>query len=140
MAFADTIQGLASRANVKVVRQSESYVQCVMGLPGGRTQMIHLLEGGDLARHQVVRISTPVTELPPGALPAEVAEGLLKANSTFKIGAFEIVEQGGKRILMFSHNMILDRLEPDELVLILAALATTGDEWEKKLGSGADVF
>lgn len=140
MAFSEMVEKLAAKANLKVMTKTESYVQCLFGYEDGRTQMVHLMPAGDLAGHPVVRISTPVVDLPAGELPASVADGLLKENGTFKIGAFQILENEGKRILVFGHNMILDRLEADEMALVVAVLAHTGDQWEKKLGAGSDRF
>jgi len=140
MSFSGTIEKLAAKAKLKVVTKTETYVQCLFGYEDGRTQMVHMMPAGDLAGHPVVRISTPVAELPGGGLPSNVADGLLKENGTFKIGAFQILDDGDKRILMFGHNMILDRLEADEMALVVAVLAHTGDQWEKKLGAGSDKF
>jgi len=136
MSFADTVESIASRAGLQVVKKNPELVTCLMGLAGGRTQMVFLHPAGDLAGHPVVNIATVVRELPPGALPSQVADGFLRANQGFKLGSFGILEQDGKRLLVFAHNMILDRLEPDELTLVVAVLANTGDEWEAKLGGG----
>jgi hypothetical protein len=40
---------------------------------------------------------------------------------------------------MFTHNMILDALEPQEFATVVATLATTGDQFEQKFG-GQDRF
>ncbi len=139
MAFADTIESLAGRAGLKVIKKDPEFVSCVLGLPGGRTQAVLFAPAGDIAGHPVTNVMTIVRQLPPGPLPAELADGLLIANQRFKIGAFGILEQDQGRLLVFAHNMILDRLEPDELALVVAVLAKTGDEWEAKLGGG-DTF
>ncbi|HHQ48960.1 MAG TPA: hypothetical protein ENK19_08785 [Acidobacteria bacterium] len=136
MSFADTVEGIAARAGLKVVKTNPDFVTCTMGLAGGRTQIVFLHPAGDLAGHPVVNISTVVRELPATPLPSEVADGFLRANQGFKLGSFGILEQGGQRLLVFGHNMILDRLEPDELALVVAVLAKTGDDWEAKLGGG----
>jgi len=136
MSFADTIENIASRAGLKVVKKNPDFVSCLMGLPGGRSQAVFLHPAGDLAGHPVVNIATVVRELPQDPLPSQVADGFLRANQGFKLGSFGILEQGGQRMLVFAHNMILDRLEPDELALVVAVLAHTGDEWEAKLGGG----
>ncbi len=136
MSFAETVENIAGRAGLKVVKKNPEFVTCTMVLPGGRTQVVFLHPAGDLAGHPVANIATPVRELPPGSLPSDVADGLLRANQSFKLGSFGILVQGEKRVLVLGHNMILDRLEPDELALVVAVLAQTGDEWEAKLGGG----
>jgi len=136
MGFAETIETIAGRAGLKVMKKNSEFVTCLMGLAGGRKQTVFLHPAGDLAGHPVVNIATAVRELPTGCLPSEVADGLLCANQSFKLGAFGILNQGGERILVLGHNMILDRLEPDELALVVAVLAQTGDEWEAKFGGG----
>jgi hypothetical protein len=37
---------------------------------------------------------------------------------------------------MFTHNMLLDDLEPQEFAVVVATLAQTGDDFEKKFGGG----
>jgi len=139
MSFAGTIQNVANKAGLKVITQNDDYVQCGFNLGENRTQLVHMMPAGDLAGQPVVRISTPVAKLPGGGFPQGVAEGLLKENGTFKIGSFNIVEQSGERLLMFGHNMLLNQLEPGELEIVVRVLASTGDEWEKKIGQG-DAF
>jgi len=136
MNFADTIGSIASQSGLKVTKKSDNFVTCLMGLPEGRSQLVFLHSAGDLAGHPVVNISTVVRDLPKGLLPAEVADGFLRANQDFKLGSFGILEHEGERKLVMGHNMILDRLEPDELTLVILVLAKTGDEWEAKLGGG----
>jgi len=135
MSFASRIEHIAGQAGLKVTVNNDSFVTCGIGLSEGRSQLVHLAPSGDLAGRDVVRITTPVQEL-PADLPANLANQLLKMNSEFKIGSFSIIEESGQRILMFGHNMILDELEPRELSLILATLAQSGDEYEKKFGDG----
>ncbi len=136
MAFAEMIETLASRAGWQVVRKTPEFITCTLALGDGRTQAVIFSPAGDLAGHPVTNIMTVVRELPPGPLPAELADGLLRANQGFKLGAFGILEQEGGRYLVFAHNMLLDRLEPDEFAVVVAVLAKTGDEWEAKLGGG----
>jgi len=136
MSFADTVESIAGRAGLKVTKKGPEFVSCNMGLSGGRTQVVFLHPAGDLAGHPVVNIATVVRELPDSPLPSHVADGFLRANQSFKLGSFGILEEDGKRYLVFAHNMILDRLEPDELALVVVVLAQTGDDWEAKLGGG----
>ncbi len=136
MSFADTIENIAGRAGLQVMKKNDEFVTCFMSLPGGRKQIVFLHPAGDLGDHPVVNISTVIRELPDGLLPSKIADGLLTANQGFKLGSFGILKQGDKRVLVFAHNMILDRLEPDELALVIIVLAKTGDEWEAKLGGG----
>lgn len=134
--FADHLKDVASRANLQVVVVSPTFVRCGFNLPGGRSQVVHCMPVGDLGGQTVVQISTPVAELPSGFLPGEVADGLLKANGSFKIGSFGIVEGSGKKMLLLSHNLTLETLVPEEFRIVVMALAATGDEWERKLGDG----
>lgn len=135
MSFATKIHSIASRANLKVMIQNDNFVSCGFGLGEGRSQTVHLAPAGELAGKEVVRISTPVREL-PGDLPQNIANELLRLNTQFKIGSFGIMQGGDKRILMFTHNMLLDELEPQEFAVVVATLAHTGDEFEKKFGGG----
>ncbi|MCD4751404.1 MAG: hypothetical protein K8R59_18710 [Thermoanaerobaculales bacterium] len=139
MAFAELVENIANRAGLKIIKRNPGMVTCQMGFGDGRSQQVFLHPAGDLANHPVVNISTLVRELPSSPMPSDVADGLLRANQDFKMGAFGILNEGGKRFLVFAHNMILDRLEPDEMALVIAVLAKTGDEWEAKLG-GSDRF
>ena len=136
MSFASTIQNIANQAGLKVITQNDDYVQAGFNLGEDRTQLVHMMPAGDLAGKAVVRISTPVAKLPGGGFPQGVAEGLLKENGSFKIGSFNIVEQGADRLLMFGHNMLLEDLAPGEFEIVVRVLASTGDEWEKKLSQG----
>lgn len=135
MSFANKVQDIANRAGLKVIVQNDDFVTCGFNLAEGRSQAVHLAPAGDLAGQQVVRISTPVQEL-PGELPQNLANQLLTMNTQFKIGSFGIIEASGKRMLMFSHNMVLDALEPQELTIVVATLAQSGDQFEKQFGGG----
>ncbi len=139
MTFQDKVVNVASRAGLKVMVKNPNYIQCSFDLGGGRSQVVHLAPVGDLVGQTVVQISTPVKELPSEPLPAQFADKLLCANGGFKIGCFGIQESLGRRVLMFSHNMILDTLDPEEFKVVVLALAATGDDWEAKLG-GEDRF
>jgi hypothetical protein len=136
--FALKIQQIANQAGLKVMVVNDNFVGCSFGLGEGRSQTVHLGPAGDLAGQEVVRISTPVKEL-PADLPADLANQLLKMNTQFKIGSFGIMDSGGKKLLMFTHNMLLDALEPKEFATVVATLATSGDDFEKKFG-GQDKF
>ncbi len=138
MAFTDNVESIAGRAGLKVVKKNPEFVRCMMGLPGGRTQVVFLHPAGDLAGHPVVNIATVVRELPPGALPSQVADGFLRANQGFKLGSFGILEQEGKRLLVFAHNMILDRLEPDELARSFLDYLRGGGDGGGGSGTGGD--
>lgn len=135
MSFASKVEQIASQASLKVVIKNDNFVSCAFGLAGGRSQIVHLAPAGDLAGQAVVRISTPVREL-PGDLPANIANELLRLNTQFKIGSFGVMDGGAQKLLMFTHNMLLDALEPQEFALVVATLAHTGDEYEQKLGGG----
>jgi len=135
MSFSAKIQQVANQAGLKVVAQNESFVSCGFGLGDGRSQTVHLAPAGDLAGKPVVRISTPVREL-PGDLPQNIANELLQLNTQFKIGSFGVMAGGDKKVLMFAHNMLLDELEPQEFAVVVATLARTGDDFEKKFGGG----
>ncbi len=137
--FADTVERLAAKAGLKTVRKNDQHVACLFGFPDGRTQMVHFHPAGEINGHPLVRIATPVAEIPPGQLPAEVADGFLVQHFQFKFGAFGVVDMGTSRLLMLFHNMVLDRLEPDEFSLVIGTLAAAGDTWEQQLG-GADRF
>ena len=139
MTFAERIEGIASRAGLNVTARNPSYVTCGFQLAAGRSQMVHLMPAGQLLNQTVVNISTPVIELHAGELPGNVGDGLLAANGNFMIGSFGIVQDSNKRVLMFRHNMILETLDPEEFRAVVATLAHTGDEWERKLG-GNDRF
>lgn len=136
MMFAETIEKVATQAGLKVTVRNPNYVTCGFNLADGRTQLVHLMPIGDLLGQTVVRVSTPVTEMPAGTIPAPVAEGLLLANGSFKVGSFGVVEDGARRVLVFSHNMMLETLDSEEFRTVVATLANIGDEWEKKLGGG----
>ena len=136
MAFADMIEAIATRAGLQVVKKNPEFVSCTLAIGDGRTQAVFLSPAGEIAGHPITNVMTVVRELPPGPLPSELADGLLRANQGFKLGAFGILDREHDRLLVFAHNMILDRLEPDEFALVVAVLAKTGDEWEAKLGGG----
>jgi hypothetical protein len=137
--IADTIQQLASQIGLHVNVQNPAYVQCGFTLEGGRRQLVHIMPVGDLAGQTVVHFWTPVAELPGGALPQQVANGLLAENCGFKIGSFGIRDLQGTQLLVFYQNMLLESLSPEALGTVVSVLASTGDQYEQKLG-GADRF
>ena len=137
--IAQAVQQLAGRAGLQVVVQNQDYVQCGLGLAAGRKQIVHLMNAGNFGAQTVLHVWTPVVQLPAAGLPANVSTGLLRESANCKLGAFGIRQVQDAQLLVFYQNVILESLTPDELMTILGVVATTGDQWEQKLGQG-DVF
>jgi len=134
--LASTIQNLATQAGLKVTVQNDDYVQCGLGLPNNRSQLVHIMSAGNFGNQNVAHIWTPVTQLPGAGLPGEIANGMLRENANFKIGAFGVREVQGSQLLVFFHNVVLESLDASELMTVIGVVGTTGDQWEQKLGGG----
>ncbi len=137
--IAMTVQRLASQAGLQVTVQGPDYVQCGLGLPGGRKQLVHIMNVGNFGDQNILHVWTPVTQLPAAGLPAEVATGLLRENATFKLGGFGIRQVENVQLLVFYQNVVLESLSPQSLVTTVGVVGTTGDQWEQKLSS-SDLF
>ncbi|MDY0110032.1 MAG: hypothetical protein RBT60_08870 [Candidatus Krumholzibacteria bacterium] len=133
------VQQLANQVGLQVTVQNPDYVQCGIGLPNGRKQLVHLMTAGNFGDQTVVQVWTPVVQMPAGGLPANVANGLLQENATFKIGGFGIRQVQGAALLMFYQNVVLESLSPQALMTTIGVVGSTGDQWEQKLGN-SDMF
>lgn len=136
MAFATYLQEVASQAGLKVLTVQDNYLKCSFALPDGRHHTVHLSPAGELGPHHVVRITTPVLELPHPKFTDQLCQSLLHENGQMKVGSFAIEELQGRRLLTLHHNMILETLDPQELLLVVGALALSGDQWEQQLAGG----
>jgi len=133
--IASTIQNLASQAGLQVMVQNKDYVQCGIGLADNRKQLVHMMPVGEFGDKQVLHVWTPVAQLPTPQLPADVANGLLVENATFKIGAFAIRQVENAYLLVFYQNVLLETLTPQDLAMTIGVVGQTGDQWEQKLGN-----
>ena len=133
--IAPAVQQLANQAGLQVTVQNPDYVQCGIGLPGGRRQLVHLMNAGNFGAQTVVHVWTPVIQMPATGMPAEASSGLLRENANFKLGAFGIRQVQDGALLVFYQNVILESVTPQDLTTIIGIVASTGDEWEQKLGN-----
>jgi hypothetical protein len=136
MAFATYLQEVAAQAGLKVLAVKDDYVKCSFALAEGRNHTVHLFAAGQMGGHNIVRITAPVIELPDGKLDPHTALDLLHENANMKIGSFCLEEIQGHKLLTLHHNMVLETLDPQEFLIIVGALAMTGDKWEQQLGGG----
>jgi len=140
MSFKEIVTELAEKSNLNLKWENDDSARLLFTETDGRTQLMVLVNIGDLAKFPVVEISSAVTDIPAGPLPGALADKLLTQNDQFKIGSFAIKNLGEKRLLLFHHNMILNRLEPDEFRLILEVVAHTADTMEKDFTGGGDKY
>jgi len=133
--IASIIQNLADQANLQIHVQNENYVQCGIGLPENRKQLVHLMSVGEIGDKQVIQIWTPVAQLPTPELPSDVANVLLVENGNFKCGAFAIRKIEDAHLLVFFQNILLESLSPQDFAITIGIVAQTGDQWESKLGT-----
>jgi hypothetical protein len=136
MSFSEIIMKVARDAGLKTIKVDDTYVKCAFGLSAGRSQTVHMVMIGKLGNFTVARIYTPVLEFPGGEIPARVSEGLLRENRNMKVGSFCLEEISGHKILTLHHNMVVETLDPEEFMIVVGSLATTGDRWEHELGGG----
>jgi len=72
------------------------------------------------------------------ALPSRVANKLLEANATYKIGAWEVVWSGEIVMAVLNAKISAD-CSPEHLVKVLGSIAETADSMERELLASDDL-
>ena len=92
--FSSVVRDVADRAGLKVIEASDNLVVTAFTYPDGRSQRVFLAPVGQLSGLTIIDIWSPVMEV-DGALDKDLANRLLKANGSHKVGYWALDDLAG---------------------------------------------
>ncbi|MBI2363108.1 MAG: hypothetical protein HYV15_06970 [Elusimicrobia bacterium] len=140
VSFADFIQGLDAKSNLKVRVSGPELVIVPYDMGEGRAQNTFVRPLGKTgAGHLIVSFFSPALKMPAGQeIGAKTANDLLRRNSKIPHGAWAIDQVDGADYLGVFETHIAQTMDPAEFAAACFVTAKLADDMEKTMG--ADSF
>ena len=127
----DRVRKILDAKGIKYEVDRDGDFKVIFDLGEGRSQVAFVNSNTEEFAGVDVRGVWSVGYVGDGQLSAKVANSLLARNSTYKVGGWQIAQQGGKVLAIFKVCVAADATS-SELMAVLAVVLKIADDIEKE--------
>lgn len=131
------VKKLLEEKDFQFTVSSSGNYQVICKFDDGRTQLVTIRTKTYTLHHMEIREVDSKGYQVDEEIPTEVLLAALKKNAGVKLGAFQLIESGDTRALLFNAQIAADT-DAETLYRTIFAVAKTADEFEQEWITGDD--